>query len=163
MALWQAKGMGVLFGGVTDEDRDEETLESVFHRDLSVYLMTVRCLQLTKCRFGYQVAGKGRWLSLGLKKPKKKGTQGAKKKKKPQATRKGADFDDEAGSDNETEAAPVIDPVSVSVLLSSASLSSSTIIGGGGSERSGPHDPTSQVQRDAGGFAEHIIHVGLVR
>jgi hypothetical protein len=34
MALWAAKGMGVLFGGVTDEDRDEETLESVFHRDL---------------------------------------------------------------------------------------------------------------------------------
>jgi hypothetical protein len=36
MALWAAKGMGVLFGGVTDEDRDEETLESVFHRDLHV-------------------------------------------------------------------------------------------------------------------------------
>jgi hypothetical protein len=47
MALWQAKGMGVLFGGVTDEDRDEETLESVFHRDLSVsYHEGVRALSL---------------------------------------------------------------------------------------------------------------------
>ena len=37
MALWSAKSMGVLFGGVTDEDKHEETLESVFHNDLSVY------------------------------------------------------------------------------------------------------------------------------
>lgn len=28
--------MGVLFGGVTDEDTSEETLESVFHNDLYV-------------------------------------------------------------------------------------------------------------------------------
>jgi hypothetical protein len=34
MGLWSAKGMGVLFGGVTDEDNHEETLESVFHNDL---------------------------------------------------------------------------------------------------------------------------------
>jgi hypothetical protein len=34
MALWAAKGMGILFGGVTDEDTDEESLVSVFHRDL---------------------------------------------------------------------------------------------------------------------------------
>lgn len=34
MALWSAKNMGVLFGGVTDEDTSEETLESVFHNDL---------------------------------------------------------------------------------------------------------------------------------
>ena len=34
MALWAAKGMGVLFGGVTDEDSDEETLKSVFWNDL---------------------------------------------------------------------------------------------------------------------------------
>lgn len=34
MALWQAKNTGVLFGGVTDEDTNEETLESVFHNDL---------------------------------------------------------------------------------------------------------------------------------
>jgi len=38
MALWSAKSMGVLFGGVTDEDKHEETLESVFHNDLLVHL-----------------------------------------------------------------------------------------------------------------------------
>ncbi|KAI0246941.1 hypothetical protein BJV78DRAFT_1250109 [Lactifluus subvellereus] len=57
MALWVAKGMGVLFGGVTDEDSDEETLKSVFWNDLN----------------GYQVAGNGRWVSMMLKTPKKKG------------------------------------------------------------------------------------------
>jgi hypothetical protein len=34
MALWSAKGFGVLFGGVTDDERDEESLESVFWNDL---------------------------------------------------------------------------------------------------------------------------------
>ena len=34
MTLWTAKGMGILFGGVTDEDTNEETLESVFWNDL---------------------------------------------------------------------------------------------------------------------------------
>ena len=34
MALWSNKVTGVLFGGVTDEDNNEETLESVFHNDL---------------------------------------------------------------------------------------------------------------------------------
>ena len=36
MAFWAAKGMGILFGGVTDEDTHEETLESVFWNDLCV-------------------------------------------------------------------------------------------------------------------------------
>ena len=54
MALWAAKGMGIMFGGVTDEDKHEETLESVFHNDL----------------YGYQMSGNGRWVSLLLKKPK---------------------------------------------------------------------------------------------
>jgi len=54
MALWVAKGMGIMFGGVTDEDKHEETLESVFHNDL----------------YGYQMSGNGRWVSLLLKKPK---------------------------------------------------------------------------------------------
>ena len=36
MTLWAAKGMGVLFGGVSDEDTGEETLESVFFNDLYV-------------------------------------------------------------------------------------------------------------------------------
>lgn len=65
MACWQSKGMGVLFGGVTDTEADEETMESTFHKDL----------------FGYQMPGTGRWISLNLKRPKKKG--GGRRKKKP--------------------------------------------------------------------------------
>lgn len=54
MTLWAAKGMGIMFGGVTDEDKHEETLESSFHNDL----------------YAYQLSGKGRWVSMLLKKPK---------------------------------------------------------------------------------------------
>ena len=54
--------MGIMFGGVTDEDRHEETLESVFHNDL----------------YGYQTTGNGRWVSMLLKKPKQE--KGKKKK-----------------------------------------------------------------------------------
>lgn len=36
MTMWNAKGMGVLFGGVFDDDKDEETLESAFYNDLCV-------------------------------------------------------------------------------------------------------------------------------
>lgn len=90
MALWTAKNMGILFGGVTDEDTNEETLESVFHNDL----------------YGYQITGNGRWVSMLLKKPKKKG--GAPKKKaavqdtRPDLESDVDDFDDGAeGSDEE--------------------------------------------------------------
>ena len=38
MALWQAKTLGVMFGGVTDEDNSEETLESIFWNDLYVFV-----------------------------------------------------------------------------------------------------------------------------
>ena len=34
MTLWAPKGMGIFFGGVTDEDTNEERLESVFRNDL---------------------------------------------------------------------------------------------------------------------------------
>lgn len=34
MALWTAKNTGVLFAGVTDDDKDEETLDSIFWNDL---------------------------------------------------------------------------------------------------------------------------------
>ncbi|KAI6001525.1 hypothetical protein F5J12DRAFT_842718 [Pisolithus orientalis] len=34
MALWSGRGMGVMFGGVTDVERDEEGMESVFWADL---------------------------------------------------------------------------------------------------------------------------------
>ena len=95
MALWAAKGMGVLFGGVTDEDTSEETMESVFHNDL----------------YGYQIAGNGRWVSMMLKRPKKK--SGAQKKKVPQPQQQQQrefeaeaeyDYDEgEEGSDVEVE------------------------------------------------------------
>lgn len=39
MALWGTKNMGICFGGVTDEDTSEETLESVFHNDLYVMIL----------------------------------------------------------------------------------------------------------------------------
>ncbi|KAF8805520.1 hypothetical protein BYT27DRAFT_7192636, partial [Phlegmacium glaucopus] len=57
MTLWARKGLGILFGGVTDEDTNEETLESVFWNDL----------------YGYQLTGKGKWSSMTLKKPKAQG------------------------------------------------------------------------------------------
>jgi hypothetical protein len=34
MAHWSNKGMGVLFGGVFDEEKDEENMDSVFYNDL---------------------------------------------------------------------------------------------------------------------------------
>ncbi|KAE9399333.1 galactose oxidase [Gymnopus androsaceus JB14] len=63
MTAWASKETGIMFGGVTDEDTDEETLESVFWNDLN----------------GYQWPGKGRWVSMALRKPKKKAGGGAKK------------------------------------------------------------------------------------
>ena len=62
MTLWAAKSMGIMFGGVTDEDKHEETLESVFHNDM----------------YGYQLGGNRRWVSMLLKKPKQE--KGKKKK-----------------------------------------------------------------------------------
>ncbi|KAJ7709920.1 hypothetical protein B0H17DRAFT_244413 [Mycena rosella] len=64
MTLWTAKNTGILFGGVTDEDTGEETLESVFWNDLN----------------GYQLAGKGKWVSMTLKRPKNKSKAAGKKK-----------------------------------------------------------------------------------
>ncbi|KAF8522643.1 hypothetical protein BU17DRAFT_44591 [Hysterangium stoloniferum] len=55
MALWQTRSVGVLFGGVFDEDKGEEGLESTFYNDL----------------YAYQMSGNGRWSSLTLRKPKK--------------------------------------------------------------------------------------------
>ena len=92
MAVWAAKNMGVLFGGVTDEDTSEETMESVFHNDL----------------YGYQITGNGRWVSMLLKRPKKKGGAGVQKKKVVQPVKpawqeeaeNGVDEDGEEGSDD---------------------------------------------------------------
>ncbi|KAJ7594667.1 galactose oxidase [Mycena floridula] len=62
MTAWITKNTGVMFGGVTDEDNHEETLDSTFWNDLN----------------GYQWAGKGKWVSMPLRRPK---TTGAQKKK----------------------------------------------------------------------------------
>ncbi|PBK88007.1 galactose oxidase [Armillaria gallica] len=78
MAVWAARSTGVLFGGVTDEDTSEETLESVFWNDLN----------------GYQWVGKGKWVSMTLKRPKKAG--GAKKKK---PVKNEDDEDDDTGTE----------------------------------------------------------------
>ncbi|WFC97956.1 Kelch repeat-containing protein 3 [Malassezia yamatoensis] len=56
MALWSNRSTGVLFGGVTDTEQDEESMESTFHNAL----------------YGYQLPGNGRWISLNLRKPKKR-------------------------------------------------------------------------------------------
>ncbi|TNY22711.1 hypothetical protein DMC30DRAFT_123277 [Rhodotorula diobovata] len=65
MAYWANKQFGILFGGVTDDDKDEETLESTFYNEL----------------FGYSTAGNGRWVRLMLKQRKKMGGTGGAKKK----------------------------------------------------------------------------------
>ena len=88
MALWPAKAMGIMFGGVTDEDKHEETLESVFHNDL----------------YGYQTSGNGRWVSMLLKKPKQ---EKGKKKKAAQSVpvkeREEREESDYEGYDDENE------------------------------------------------------------
>jgi hypothetical protein len=66
MAYWSARQMGVMFGGVVDEEVSEEGLESVFLNDT----------------YGYQTSGNGRWIGLALKKAKKKPGAGAKKRSK---------------------------------------------------------------------------------
>ncbi|KAF7294947.1 Galactose oxidase [Mycena indigotica] len=85
MTLWQAKQMAVMFGGVTDEDTSEETLESVFWNDLN----------------GYQMTGKGKFVSLTLKRPK------GKSKKPKKVANKGDDDD----SEPETEEIDLDDPI----------------------------------------------------
>ncbi|KOS16217.1 galactose oxidase [Malassezia pachydermatis] len=57
MALWANRNTGVLFGGVTDTEQDEESMESTFWNDL----------------YGYQLPGNGRWISLNMRRPKKRG------------------------------------------------------------------------------------------
>ncbi|KAJ3809565.1 hypothetical protein F5876DRAFT_43628 [Lentinula aff. lateritia] len=79
MTAWTAKEMGVMFGGVTDEDTNEETLESVFWNDLNAYQWT----------------GKGRWLSLTLRKPKKKAGAGRRKQGLQPPPQRGDESDDE--------------------------------------------------------------------
>jgi hypothetical protein len=85
MTLWSAKSTGVMFGGVTDEERGEEGLESVFWNDMYVLVLYlnndsgVTGTDVFNYRYAYQLAGNGRWISMNLKKPKKKGGGGKKK------------------------------------------------------------------------------------
>ena len=37
MTLWGAKAVGILFGGVTDEDTSEEGLECILERSVCVF------------------------------------------------------------------------------------------------------------------------------
>ncbi|KAL1410610.1 Kelch repeat-containing protein 3 [Vanrija albida] len=88
MAHWASKGMGVLFGGVLDEEKDEESMESVFYNDL----------------FAYNPAGNGRWTSLNLKKRKKMGGKRRAKKAVEVEVREDdddMDVDGEEGEDDE--------------------------------------------------------------
>ena len=55
-----------MFGGVVDEEVSEEGLESMFLNDT----------------YGYQTSGNGKWISLALKKAKKKPGAGEKKRSK---------------------------------------------------------------------------------
>ena len=75
MAYWTARQMGVMFGGVVDEEVSEEGLESVFLNDA----------------YGYQTSGHGRWVGLALKRPKKKSGAGEKKRSKKEKEGEGED------------------------------------------------------------------------
>ncbi|KAJ7285850.1 galactose oxidase [Mycena rebaudengoi] len=79
MTLWPAKNTGIMFGGVSDTDTSEETLESVFWNDLN----------------GYQLAGKGKWVSLNLRRPKSKNKAAGKKKIHVPAYKHGESDEDE--------------------------------------------------------------------
>ncbi|KAJ6630788.1 hypothetical protein B0H10DRAFT_1774143 [Mycena sp. CBHHK59/15] len=85
MTLWTAKNTGVLFGGVTDEDTGEETLESIFWNDLN----------------GYQLAGKGKWVSMTLKRPKSKNKARGKKKSQTSAYKPQDHVDSDGDEDME--------------------------------------------------------------
>ncbi|KAI0029525.1 galactose oxidase [Vararia minispora EC-137] len=62
MVQWAAKNLSIMFGGVTDEDTNEETLESIFWNDM----------------YSYQLGSdKGKWAFLLLRQPKQR------KEKKP--------------------------------------------------------------------------------
>ncbi|KAJ8586964.1 hypothetical protein M405DRAFT_770942 [Rhizopogon salebrosus TDB-379] len=100
MALWPAKGLGVLFVGVTDDERDDESLESVF------WNMSCSPVPETDRRFrsyGYQLAGNGGSQSMALKKSNQVGKDG---KREVVVVRhgetEGSDEDDDAVIETQT-------------------------------------------------------------
>lgn len=82
MSLWGNRSMGVLFGGVVDTDKDEENWESECFNDL----------------YGYQLTGNGRWISLNLKKPKKKA-----KRRAHREVIENSDGEEKSGSEEEED------------------------------------------------------------
>ena len=147
--------MGIMFGGVTDEDKHEETLESVFHNDM----------------YGYQIGGNGKWVSMLLKKPKQ---EKWKKKKtaqtvpvKQKAEREGSDYE---GFEDEDEVGNLM------VLRSCGLIKFFTLLGerfsfentkvqtsprtaGGRPQRSFSDDANASLQRYACGITEYPVHV----
>jgi hypothetical protein len=95
MALWAAREIGILFGGVKDDDQSEETLVSEFYNDLCVpHTYNNICIFLFLCfhedvageisffRYGYHTAGNGKWTSMMIRKKK---TPGQGRKQQPRA------------------------------------------------------------------------------
>ena len=62
----------------------------------------MRFTVLPGCRYGYQIAGNGRWISLALKRPKQKGGRQKKKREKRQQarTQNNDGSDEESGQDS---------------------------------------------------------------
>ncbi|KAI6100109.1 galactose oxidase, partial [Pisolithus thermaeus] len=83
MALWNTRGMGVMFGGVTDVERDEEGMESMLWADL----------------YGYNLEN-SKWTSMNLRRPKTVGT--GKKKQVRSAIPATADPGDSENEDEKT-------------------------------------------------------------
>ncbi|ORX35978.1 hypothetical protein BD324DRAFT_629737 [Kockovaella imperatae] len=81
MCHWSAKGMGVLFGGVLDEENDDDEMISTFYNDM----------------YAYNPEGRGKWISLNLKRPKKAG--GRRRKKVAKAANDKDEEEDEGGED----------------------------------------------------------------
>jgi hypothetical protein len=72
------------------------------------------CLEMAT-RYGYQIQGKGRWMSITLKKPKKKKGGGAKKKDKKTLVREREDSEEDVDDADDNDNAR--DDVEVCVLF----------------------------------------------
>lgn len=96
--------MGVMFGGVLDEEKDEESMESVFYNDLYVLPHLTNALVAMaekRYRFAYNPQGNGRWMSLNLKKRKKIG--GKRRVRKAESVRVGEEVEDDQDVNMEDE------------------------------------------------------------
>ncbi|GAA99464.1 uncharacterized protein L969DRAFT_47950 [Mixia osmundae IAM 14324] len=98
MTLWPAKSMAIMFGGVIDEEKSEETMTSIFFNDA----------------YGYQLLKTGRWVSIQLRKAKKRTTKKAKRqaaaRQQQQRHRGSGDEDDAMQEDNDPPSEDEDDP-----------------------------------------------------